>query len=767
MVKGQRSKNLLLVACFLVVFSCSGEPTEGNNLPLLGFYASPKEIIQKLGTTAGDSREHFMLGVAHKRLKQYKKAIFHFSQSCFTSARRQNLKLFAGPVFQFVKEFHIKSDYYDDAVYEIADLFYLYREFDHVVRYLDLISDSDAGLYRDAALLKSRALAELKRYDEAVSFLERLLPRYENPGSKAILLVRTASVLERRGDTDRALKEYFEVLKLDASSWHAEIALNRIQELLPKSGFTPDGPQNLLLAKSLYHHGKFAMAVLLFSEIRAATKPAEKDVGDVLRFLVKSSMRAQKRRDAETLIAGFKDNPGLQNMLLKVRADELWDMRKRMEAVEAYKILYNRDAANPSRESLERITQFMLERKMRGYDPYLAAFLSRYPKDASSEYFLWMMAREKIRGKSGEAASALEDVLSKFPSGRYSDWMRFWLHKIYASRGKEAASEKMVRELVAFNPDSSYTWLLLQRIQDRYDHRTLGEQFNTSVKIGNPVDQVFFHTLLFLKEKDFDRRDKRLAALSLKEVRSYEKLESELDSMSLGSSHGKTFRGLKKYFAVGYLEGINRALDVLPENMEVERDRNIALAHYGERYGNVYLSLWSTMELLRSSRIKENLYLMDRRTVRRLLPLPFRECVESCSAAYKTPKPLLYGVIKSESFFNTNVVSSAGAVGLMQLMPATARGIARELGLKEFDLKDPCTSIRFGAKYLAWLNKFFRKNLDEMMAGYNAGAGNVLKWKDSPGGPDMDYFVEFVPFDETRYYILRTRKNIMQYGLVY
>ena len=83
-----------------------------------------------------------------------------------------------------MKGFHIKSDYYDDAAYEIAELFSLYAEHAYVIRFVDLMSGGHGALYRDAQLLKAKSLGALSRYNEAVSTLESLSDDYDDPGSR-------------------------------------------------------------------------------------------------------------------------------------------------------------------------------------------------------------------------------------------------------------------------------------------------------------------------------------------------------------------------------------------------------------------------------------------------------------------------------------------------------------------------------------------------------------------------------------------------------
>ena len=107
---------------------------------------------------------------------------------------------------------------------------------------------------------------------------------------------------------------------------------------------------------------------------------------------------------------------------------------------------------------------------------------------------------------------------------------------------------------------------------------------------------------------------------------------------------------------------------------------------------------------------------------------------------------LLAAVIESESKFNANARSSAGAVGLMQLTPATAKGIAQYTGGSRFrvsDLTNPDINIRYGAWYLGHLmSKYENERL--ALAAYNAGQDNVDRWRREHAG---------IQFSETRGYV--------------
>ncbi len=120
------------------------------------------------------------------------------------------------------------------------------------------------------------------------------------------------------------------------------------------------------------------------------------------------------------------------------------------------------------------------------------------------------------------------------------------------------------------------------------------------------------------------------------------------------------------------------------------------------------------------------------RTVESLLhPVFHKESVYHYADLYKQDPLLILALIKAESHFFKKAKSARGAVGLMQLMPSTAKQIAKELNVRNFkaeDLEEPKTNIRFGTYYLAKLHKEFGNNSLTALAAYNAGSKNVKDW---------------------------------------
>ena len=119
---------------------------------------------------------------------------------------------------------------------------------------------------------------------------------------------------------------------------------------------------------------------------------------------------------------------------------------------------------------------------------------------------------------------------------------------------------------------------------------------------------------------------------------------------------------------------------------------------------------------------------------------------------------LVAGIIREESLYNPKALSSAGAMGLMQLMPQTANRIARRMGLAPVDRDDLLqgdVNVRLGVAYVGQLLREYQGNLIRAVAAYNAGPAAVKRWIAKFGNRDPDEFVELISYRETRRYVKR------------
>ncbi len=132
---------------------------------------------------------------------------------------------------------------------------------------------------------------------------------------------------------------------------------------------------------------------------------------------------------------------------------------------------------------------------------------------------------------------------------------------------------------------------------------------------------------------------------------------------------------------------------------------------------------------------------------------------------------LVLAVSRQESTFRSGITSKSGAMGVMQLMPDTAKWLAKKNPLVQpgdaDNLKSPQSSMRMGAAYLHQMLERSNGNLVFALASYNAGPGNCDKWRKTFSGDDMDAFIEAIPFSETKDYVKRVLGNYAAYHTLY
>lgn len=147
--------------------------------------------------------------------------------------------------------------------------------------------------------------------------------------------------------------------------------------------------------------------------------------------------------------------------------------------------------------------------------------------------------------------------------------------------------------------------------------------------------------------------------------------------------------------------------------------------------------------------------LMDDLEIR--YPLAWHQRFYETAAQAQLPSPWTIGVARNESLFVPDIASPAGAIGVMQLMPATGREVAQELRLPFQGLAtlvDPDTNIRLGTRYLERMLERFDRHFVLATAAYNAGPSRVQRWLPEAPLP-ADAWIELIPFDETRTYVHR------------
>ncbi|MDX1375813.1 MAG: transglycosylase SLT domain-containing protein [Burkholderiales bacterium] len=214
--------------------------------------------------------------------------------------------------------------------------------------------------------------------------------------------------------------------------------------------------------------------------------------------------------------------------------------------------------------------------------------------------------------------------------------------------------------------------------------------------------------------------------------------------------------------------GLQRALALYRLNLRTEANREwvFTIRVMNDR------ELLAAAELARRAEIPDRVInTADRTQIRHNFGLrylaPYRDVFSAYAKEHGLDEYWVLGLVRQESRFIADAKSWAGARGLMQLMPRTARWTARKIGMKKFSLRDVTdveTNVTLGTSYL-------RMVLDSLghpvmaSAGYNAGPGRARRWRDSSPLEGAVY-VETIPFEETRDYVKKVMSNAVFYALL-
>jgi soluble lytic murein transglycosylase len=160
----------------------------------------------------------------------------------------------------------------------------------------------------------------------------------------------------------------------------------------------------------------------------------------------------------------------------------------------------------------------------------------------------------------------------------------------------------------------------------------------------------------------------------------------------------------------------------------------------------------------------------DLELLRVTFPFPYRELVRREAAEWGIDPFLMAAIIRQESSFKADIVSPAGAIGLMQVMPPTGQQLARRHGPDPFtnaSLTRPEVNLHLGAAFFVDMSRRYDHDLPLVLSAYNAGPTRATAWRQFPEVADPLRFTERIPFDETRGYVKSVRRNLALYRVLY
>lgn len=319
-----------------------------------------------------------------------------------------------------------------------------------------------------------------------------------------------------------------------------------------------------------------------------------------------------------------------------------------------------------------------------------------------------------LEGDFEGAVRIFEDYRERQPNGRRIDQATYWAGRAYQELGRQVEAVARFREVRRRNP---FSWYGLRAAEH------LGEDILAVPMEPEPARNEKIAARI---ETAFERLD-LLRELDLQDVVDFE----------IGR--------LRRHFAE--IDGASYAL------AEAFNERGYTLT--GIRLG------W---EIHRREKA------WNPRLLRIIYPFPYRDMIIAEARERGLDPFFVAGLIRQESTFSATIKSPVGAVGLMQIMPATGRHLAQTAGIPDFEpslLERPELNLHLGMRYLTELLDRFQARPAVALAAYNAGPHRLKLWSTFPEYRDDDLFAERIPFTETREYVKIVQQNARIYAVLY
>jgi len=408
------------------------------------------------------------------------------------------------------------------------------------------------------------------------------------------------------------------------------------------------------------------------------------------------------------------------------------------------KVLAKYSQGNYADDSLYRIGRiYFLRGDLESAAASYEKIVNNYPGGDKISDAYWELGWIQFRsGNYNNAKNTFQGMKVKFKGSSVGEEAMFWEARCLQKLGENDAAANIYKEIIDSKTYTYYTFASQRSL------KSMGVEYDIP-KIDNTVYP-----------------DNPKIATLLPEI--YQDIENINAS---GSQDGK-FTHIDKAKELLSLEFYSSAAkEIEAGSGEFEQD-NLGILEISTLYLKAKDYLDSQKLIAKYfSKLKSNLNNPYKDYVYYLLyPYGFKEYIDKYSGQFNVDPLFVLAVIREESRFQPDAGSYAGALGLMQIIPKTGKGIASQLGISKFSnqmLLDPEMSIRMGSYYLSRQLESFNQNKYYACGAYNGGPGSMSKWISSWGDKDIDEFIEYVSYDETRNYIKKVMGSYFFYQTLY
>lgn len=585
----------------------------------------------------------------------------------------------------------------------------------------------------EAGFKASMALFQIGRHVESIPSFERFIN--ENPRSPLIPQARMkmAEGIEKTGGQREAYSRYKEIWLNFPSSPEARTSLERMTQISLNEAYS-----NLPLTVSIEDRYRRACTLLsnnvyreTINELLPILDEAKKDgverPGWFAEGLLKLGEAYYQMREDGNAVATLKRIPETASSDILEEAaflssKALQRSGNRIEAVQAFESLTrNYPKGDFAAKAAFRIAD-MAEGDgdtLKARDLYRTFYID-FPRNKLADDALWKEGWLTYLEKDYKGASILfQKLLTEYPSSEFADTVTYWAGRSAEKAGMAEDAVRHYTSVINNYPLSYYAAISRGRLPVPLPLQVKTTSYTPKQRL--PERYVSFHL----------KKGKTLLGLGFREDASAEfsLAESRCDDK-------------------GTLLDIARLFAEIGDYHKVQRIMFKGFQEY----------------------LREDLDQANNEIWRFSFPTGFSDHIRVNAEMNSLNPYLVHAIIREESSYRMDAVSRAGAIGLMQLMPATGRNMSKQTGFKDYSTQSlyrPEVNIVLGSLYLKMLIEDHKGNLPLAVASYNAGPNAVSTWISRYGTDEMDEFIEKIPYSETRNYVKRVMRSYEIYERLY
>ncbi len=700
-------------------------------------YNKPKAACETLAPLLSEpsdskqkSRAGFLMGRCLSAQNQHREAAVYFQQSLTALSELEDYTRLE------LAKINMTTG---DAKKAFEETSYLLQKFPH------------SRISPQAEQLRAKALQGMGQTEQAIIFLEEAITRLTGDKGEADfafiipeLILQAGRFQETEKLPSRAYLNYRKIFVEYPNHDSAKIANNAIKRIVKNQALAPPSLTERELTKRVGRLFKSARYKEALQNLNTFKKEARgKKLPVKWYFNMATAYNGVRKRQLvvtvlKDFIKAYPNHNKVQQARFKI-GRTLWNLGRNGEAKKFFRIVLK----NTSKKSWKITSRFYLGRvheNSRQYEPAKKYYNELIALGGSSSYLEkaafrlgWIAFRTK---HFGEGIAQFQKNIARWQGSIWTAKNLFWLAKLYELSGKKLDALKTFASLLEQFPYTYYgvraeqkLVLLLQELPPDTRPRmiktgfTPPEESPTSLSRSLTEQEKFHH----------------VRAITLSEMGLYQ--SARLEARKTVSTLRKNLSG------VLWASSLYIKSRAYPEAMRVLYMYRDFKQPSGEK--ELPLAFWKNF-----------------------FPLAYFDMIKKPAATYSVDPFFVDGLIRQESLFDDDIVSPAGARGLMQIMPETGRRLysagSGDAGYDPETLFDARVNVRLGIKFLGQLAKRFGKKGMYLLISYNAGPHVMEKWlKRFAHIQDEDVFIESIPYPETRGYVKRVMRNYGIYRRLY